>query len=208
MGEGILDDEGAFAKEKIPNDVELVVEAGCGGRSVLELASDEYLLRFKSNSKLRYDALDIIPFDVSDAEQGFMRSVGTKLDAEERARISFKVEDATDLPYEDNSVTQIIFKDVFGDTRIDLRDHAAMVLEAKRVLRPGGTLKIIEQTTPSNVIRLGFLDHAARVFGSHAETDGESPNTPPHEKSWDRNVTASRSGETLIARITKPITAP
>ena len=59
-------------------------------------------------------------------------------------RISYRVADATDLPFRDGSFAQAWMLDV----SMHIRDKRALFQEIARVLRPGGMLVMHEQTAP------------------------------------------------------------
>jgi len=59
-------------------------------------------------------------------------------------RISYRVADATDLPFRDGSFAQAWMLDV----SMHIRDKGALFRQIARVLRPGGLLVMHEQTAP------------------------------------------------------------
>lgn len=80
--------------------------------------------------------------------------------------------DAKCLPFPNKSVDQIVFANVFGDSRT-IWQHEQMVVESARVLRPQGLLTVVETYTPS-VIPLDRLRQLMSDHGNlHQINEGE-----------------------------------
>jgi ubiquinone/menaquinone biosynthesis C-methylase UbiE len=119
----------AVAERAAPQRDDRVLDVGCGmggpGRFLVD--------RFGSS----VTGIDLLPLRIESAEELTKRTGLAD-------RISYRMADATDLPFEDQAFAQVWMLDV----GIHVRDKAAMFAQISRVLRPGGLLVMHDQTGP------------------------------------------------------------
>ncbi len=189
---------------------ELIVEVGCGVRPLLEDFTSEYLAVFKNDPNLRIVAIDIDEEDIREAKSFFDDVVSEKFGPEASARVSFIRASGDMLPFRDGSVSEITFTSTLGDPRIGIDVRENMIREAKRVLKIGGTLKIVELITPAVAPREGLLALAESVFGGSADLnlDGYEDvlkDRPELDKGLDAKLFSARTKAkgSFIARLRK-----
>ena len=133
--------------ESIRQEPYLIVEVGSGNSPFLVDAPKEYLAQFRNNPNVRLVALDSDEGEL-DLGREEMRKKREMRNMEAAGRIEFRKAYGEQLPFEDNSISELVLKNVMGDEEIFPGRKARMVDEASRTLRPSGILKIIEQYTP------------------------------------------------------------
>lgn len=112
----------------------------------------------------RYPTVTVVGVDVSDAMLRFARR---KVRAANLAdRIQLRPGDLRALPLEDSSVDAITLS--FGIRNIPQRD--AVLRECRRILRPGGSVWVMEMTLPRRGLVAGvyrfYFDHFLPVLGN------------------------------------------
>lgn len=119
----------AVAERATPGPDDRVLDVGCGMGGPGRFLTDRF--------GCSVTGIDLLPLRVETAEE-----LTTRTGLAER--ISYRVADATDLPFDDGSFAQVWMLDV----GIHVRNKRAMFGELARVLRPDGLLVMHDQTGP------------------------------------------------------------
>src|SRR3989344_130686 len=139
-------------------DPYLMVEIGASSTPLLRsaaLLSDVHRDLFRNQPNLQYFAVDIdeVELDRGQKEIATLEQAGQLLPGQIRY-VTVKEEDST-LPFENNSVSEVIFKNTMGAGYIKIQKRQEMLHEAARILKPGGLLKIFEIYTPPAATKEG-----------------------------------------------------
>jgi ubiquinone/menaquinone biosynthesis C-methylase UbiE len=119
----------AVAERAVPSADEQLLDVGCGMGGPGRFLTDRF--------GCQVTGIDLLPLRIDTAEE-LSRRTGLA------ERISYRVADATDLPFDDASFAQVWMLDV----GIHVRDKAALFGELARVLQAGGLLVMHDQTGP------------------------------------------------------------
>lgn len=164
----------------------LIVEVGSG---ILEESdepaywnkvSPEYWEWFENTTNARFVGIDI-------REENLARA---KAETPQHNRISFLRARAEALPLEDGSVQEMILKNVLGDPDIAVETKHAALIEAARVVKKGGTLRVVETFTPVMVHEDNLYAYIDDMDGAPFTrfNDEEDRTVSLHEKSADAQL--------------------
>ncbi len=163
----------------------LIVEVGSGLSPLPTSVPESYRRWMHENKGVRYVGIEPVDLHLKigrDLTEGMdQRQVGDPLGGMgigTTERIEFEAGDAEHLRFEDGSVSQIIFRNVFGYGVIKLEKRLAMLEEASRVLKPGGALIIVEQYTPAVARDQKIMASIARLAQKEFEYVGAHERTP------------------------------
>lgn len=159
--------------QKSPEELDkyIVVEIGCGVRPSIINRLESEIKKFHENPNHWYFGVDVNEGDVADAKEGleFWKEENSSEGAE---RIKFIKASGTNLPFKSATVSEVVFENVMGDPRIHVEDRKQMLQEALRILKEGGEMRMLEDTTPAVSQRQGLLKHAEELFGKPVAVDG------------------------------------
>ncbi len=127
----------------------VVVEIGAGEEplpAALGL-TNSYRRRIHDNPNMQYVALDSDPERLRSG-QNYLASMDRIRRFDPNERIRFELQEGENLRFESGSVAEIVLRNVLGDMDVEEHTKKTIIAEAARVLKPGGTLKIIEQISP------------------------------------------------------------
>ncbi|MDO8514380.1 MAG: methyltransferase domain-containing protein [bacterium] len=122
----------------------LIVEIGSGDNPYWVETSEGYREKFRSDPNIQYIGIDD---DESQLHLGknLLQRENEKYDLEKTGRVHYVKAEGQKLPFADNSVSEIILRNIIGDEDdINDRKKAEMIDEVARTLKVEGILKIIE----------------------------------------------------------------
>ena len=143
MGKGLEGQRGPESKK----EEHIIVEVGGGMLPYIDSPelSSKYIKQFKEDASIYFIATDHSGGALKTGRDRF-RQRDDMRELEKTDRVHFVLASGSMLPFRDGSVTEVIFRNVLGDP--ETRDPLEIMLEAERVLKVGGILKVIETYTP------------------------------------------------------------
>lgn len=173
----------------------LIVEVGSGDNPYWIGTTEEYRERFRENPNVRYIGIDDDEWQLRYGKNLLERK-DDEYDLQKTGRLHYIKAEGQRLPFADNSIAEIIFRNVMGDDEnITPRKKIQMMDEAARTLKPGGILKIIEQYTPQEARKLDMEDYIATMRHGVFERIGESETAGiTDEREMDRRMTTPAKG--------------
>ena len=91
------------------------------------------------------------------------------------------------LPFADNSVSELVLKNVLGHDKIWDAVRMLVLYEAGRVLKQGGLLKIIEQYTP-DVARNDIREYLSAMRDGSLGFEQVDEGSEPRERDFDSHM--------------------
>lgn len=127
----------------------IVVEIGSASVPLLQsavLTSELHAGLYGNYPNMKYFAVDINENELKDGKTE--TSIVERIGRLQEGQLHYVKAKGEQLPFANHSVSQVIMKDVAGAAYLPGNSRHQMVLEAARVLKPGGLLKIFETYTP------------------------------------------------------------
>jgi len=166
MGKGLERQHGPESKK----EKYIIVEIGSGTQPYINRPeiSDKYLKKFRRDASLYYFGLDTSGGAMGVGRSNFKRrDIGYNL--EKTDRVNFVLASGSQLPFRDDTVSEVIFRNVLGDP--EANNILGMMQDAERVLKVGGILKVIETYTPQVARR--SISYLSRVKSFEQLSDAE-----------------------------------
>ncbi len=128
-----------------------VLEIGCG-RSVAPWLEERNLEEYREAHIVRTDIKKEKLKDAKESTEGRIEKLGDRFNG----KVEYMAADATNLPFESNSLDEVYIANVLGDpdvSEVNARDK--IITEAARVLKENGELIIAEWATPEFAVGIG-----------------------------------------------------
>ncbi len=135
-------------------DKRIILEIGAGSSPVIRGIEREK--KFEEDVEARYISVDHFAYDTKKVSN-----------PEQRKKILNIQAHGEHLPIKNESVTELVMRNVLGDPTIDDGVKRAMILESIRALKKDGQLKIIEQITPE--VALKWKDEILKITNNQLE---------------------------------------
>ena len=194
MGGGLESQRGPESKK----EEYIIVEVGSGGHPYINnpKLSQEYLERFRKDASIYYIATDNSGGALEAGREEFKESTPSH-ELDKTNRIHFVLALGSQLPFKDESVSEIIFRNVFGNP--DVSNTVEMIQEARRVLKPKGIIKIIEQHMPQ--IATGSMEYLSELKSFERVEDAKETGFVDETTIDQELITGYESG--FVARFRK-----
>ncbi|RJQ35273.1 class I SAM-dependent methyltransferase [Candidatus Parcubacteria bacterium] len=196
MGKGLERQRGPESKK----EEYIIVEIGSGASPYIDSPelSKEYIDKLKEDESIYFIATDDSGGSLGTGRNWFrLNDEMRERELEKTGRVHFVLASGHQLPFRDNSVAEVIFRNVLGDP--EARKPLEMMREAERVLKVGGVLKVIEMYTPH--IARQNMDFLSRARSLERLPDAEKTGFVD-ETAIDEAMTRERAAA-FVARFRK-----